>query len=412
MSRPSIALAFVLALAAPALATASPNQLAVAGESAENGIFDPSVEYAPGGAGGWLSYSAVYGGAQPWGPRVETHLAHSTDGGATWSFSGVALASTPGAVTLPGGSSVTGFWNAEVSSLVHDPGDPGREWKLFAHRIFRKDESPFTEEQNLPAYSWIALRTAPDPAGPWDEEVALLSSGPLPPAPWGSAVQGSINGLDPSLASLLVYSEPGTLARDGVLYLSLTGLTAAGADRIVLLASDDHGGSWRYVGTPLSSADAAPLGFLSFDGSALVEQAGRALLLVAPESPGVLHDGTLVLEFEDLAAGALVRSGGVPVVRHHFPALPGLPADRRGGQADYHEGNTAGGLLQPALQIGDLPELFQIYATGQPPIPAQAVPALPRGARRLSVPLLVAALALTAARAVAAGRGPRRSSSP
>ena len=144
-----------------------------------------------------------------------------------------------------------------------------------------------------------------------------------------------------------------------------------GPDRIVLLASDDHGTSWRYVATPLSNADAPPLGYQSFDGSALAEQDGRAYLLVTPNTASLDHDGTLVFEFDDLEAGTLVREAGIPVVTAHVPARPGLPADRRGGQADFHEANSAGGLLQPSLQVEDFPVFFQIFSTGRGLAPPQ-----------------------------------------
>ncbi len=218
------------------------------------------------------------------------------------------------------------------------------------------------------------MRTAPNPAGPWSPEIALLSSGPLPPAPYDT-VQVAVNDLDPSLAPLLVYSEPGAFYADGVLYLSLTGLVLTGPDRIILLASDDHGATWRYVGTPLTQSDASALGFLSFDGSALASEAGRVYLLTAPESAGILHDGTLVLEFADLAAGALLRSNGVPVVSKYLPAIPGLPAERRGGQSDYAEESTTG-VLQPSLHLEDYPEFFQIFASGETLAAAQSVPAM------------------------------------
>ncbi len=373
-----------------AAAGAQPMQVRVVGDAPRNGIFDPSVEFAPGASEGWLSYSAVFGTIQPWGPHVETHLARSSDAGATWSFDGVVNASFFDTLTLTGGASQDGVWNYEVSSLVHDPADSGAEWKLFAHRIFRKTENDFSEEQNLPAYSWIVLRTAAHPSGPWSAEVALLSSGIFPPPPYDD-VQVAINALDPSLASLLVYSEPGAFVQQGTLYLSLTGLTASGPDRIVLLASDDHAATWRYVGTPLASADAAALGFLSFDGSAIVAHAGRVFLLVTPESPGVLHDGTLVLPFDDLAAGSLERSGGVPLVEKQLPAIPGLPLERRGGQADFHAGASRAGIFQPSLQVDDYPELFQFFATGETPS-APGLPALSRaGLAALGLGIAVAA---------------------
>jgi hypothetical protein len=391
-------LALFATLALTAAAAAQPSRVSVAGDAPRNGIFDPSLEFAPGASEGWLSYSAVFGTILPWGPHVETHLARSTDSGATWTFDGVVNASFFDTITLSGGGTQDGVWNYEVSSLVHDPADTGAEWKLFAHRIFRKTEDNFTGEQNLPAYSWIVLRTASHPTGPWSAELALLSSGIFPPPPYDN-VQVSINALDPSLASLIVYSEPGAFVQGGTLYLSLTGLTASGPDRIVLLASDDHAATWRYVGTPLTSADATALGFLSFDGSAIVEDAGRVFLLATPESPGVLHDGTLVLPFDDLSVGSLERSGGVPVIEKHLPAIAGLPLERRGGQADFHAGAASAGILQPSLQVGDYPEIFQFFATGAVPS-TPAVPSLSRGG--------VAALLLLMLLAVRHGTRARR----
>jgi len=362
-------------LLAPAAAAALGARVLIAGETGSNGIFDPSVEYEPGGAIGWLSYSSVYGNVLPWGANVETRLARSFDSGASWSFVQVLNASAAGTLVRPGMPDLQGVWNYEVSSLVHDPDDSGAEWKLFAHRVFRKTEQNFTEEQNVPSHSWITLRTASDPAGMWSAERALFSSGPLPPFPYDT-VEFAVNSFDDSLlnSDILVYSEPGAFYRQGVLYVSLTALTSDGPDRIVLLSSIDHGLSWDYAGTPLSNADAVPFGYVSFDGSAIAEDEGRVFLMVTPASTTVTHDGTMVFEFQDLAEGELFREGGVPVLQSHIPARPGLPVDRRGGQADFHAHNTAAGLMRLTLEIGDYPLLFQIFATGRR-LASQPVPA-------------------------------------
>ena len=357
--------------------SAETTQVTIIGDDPTSGIFDPSVEYDPVSGEGWLAYSAVLGSLTPWGPHVETHIASSSDSGASWTFETVAAPSTIDQLQNFDGSLIDGVWNAEVPSLVYDPTDPGAEWKLFVHRIFRQSEDNFTVEQNLPAYSWIGMRTAPTPGGPWSEERALLSSGPFPIAPY-DFVEVAINELDPSLASMIVYSEPGAFVSGGTLYLSLTGLTT-GSDRIVLLSSIDHGDSWSYISTLLSSADITAMGFESVDGTAIVEDAGRIFLLATPETTGVLHDGTIAIEFESLAGGILERISGIPEVHLHLPAQPGLPSDRRGGQSDYHEGNTAGELIQPALQAGLFPKFFTFSNTHTRLVAPPAVPGVGAG---------------------------------
>ena len=193
-------------------ARSAPVKLTISGDAPANGLFDPSIEFAPGASEGWLAYSAVFGSSPGWGPHVETRLARTTDAGTSWSFHSVVNPSTPDVLQLSDGSLVDGVWNYEVSSLVHDPEDPGAEWKLFAHRLFRLLGDPTVEDQNLPAYGWITLRSAPDPTGPWSDEEALFGSDLFPPPPYDD-VRISVNQLDPSLAPLIVYSGARRLRR-------------------------------------------------------------------------------------------------------------------------------------------------------------------------------------------------------
>lgn len=401
--------------AAPAVG-AGPTKVSISGEASSFGIFDPSFEMAPGSTEGWLAYSAVYGSLNPFGPHVEGRLARSTDGGLTFSQHSIVNASHFTTLEYFDQSMIDGVWNYETSSLAYDPDDAGAEWKHFSHRIFRRTEDNFVEEQNIPAYSWIAYRTAPDPSGPWSAEVALLSSGIFPPAPYDN-VRVAISALDASLSDIIVVSEPGAFYHGGVLYVSLTGITSAGLDRIILVASDDHGATWRYVGTPLSLTDAGLLGYLNFDGSAIATQAGRLFLLVTPDAALFKHDGTLVIEFDDITMGTVKRNAGVPVVAKHFQPVPGLPAERRGGQADFHE-EAASGLMIPSLQMDDYPEFFQIYATNESIVAPPTVPSMGAGAAVLSIISLIASARLTnrrrgtRQRELAKPRSGRRSTHP
>ena len=79
----------------------------------------------------------------------------------------------------------------------------------------------------------------------------------------------------------------------------------------------------------------------------------------------------------------------------HLPAQPGDPVERRGGQADFHAGNTIGGVLQPALHVEDLPEIFQFSSTGVPIVEAQAVPQLSAIGRGALAPLLALVVLLS-----------------
>ena len=96
---------------------AQPTQVIVVDDTPVNGIFDASVEVAPGASEGWLVYSAVFGTIQPWGPHVETHLARTTDAGATWTFDGVINASFFDTLILSGGGTEDGVVRIETLTV-------------------------------------------------------------------------------------------------------------------------------------------------------------------------------------------------------------------------------------------------------------------------------------------------------
>lgn len=130
----------------------------------------------------------------------------------------------------------------------------------------------------------------------------------------------------------------------------------------------------------LTNADAVSIGYLKFDGSSIVEDAGRVFLLASPESGTIVHDGTLIFEFANLASGALLRdAAGAPVVRKHIPPQSAFLSERGAGQSDYHARNLQGGLLMPQLNLPDFPVFFQVFATGERPATATRVPAVSPG---------------------------------
>jgi hypothetical protein len=355
----------LLLAAAPGALAGEP--LGIAGEAANNGIFDPSVEFDPNTGDGWLVYSAVSGSRAPFGPNVETHLAQSGDAGQTWSFVQEILSSLPGQILL-GEQTVDGVWNHEVPSLAYDPGDQEFPWKLLAHRVFRRTDGDPVDDVNVPSHSWLVMYAATAPDQTWIGPVRTLASGPLPPPAY--PIDVAINPLDPDLMGFAVYSEPGLFALGDTLYLSLTGLDGVGVGSIVLLESLDHGVNWDYRSTLLGPMEGAALGYVDFDGSSIISERDRHFLLASPGTPDIVRDGALLFEFEDLAAGSLVLSGGgsAPEIVLAVPLDPSVETEF-GGQADFHELDGDGGILSNQLDVAAT-GIFQIRKTGVRPLPA------------------------------------------
>ncbi|NNG02590.1 MAG: exo-alpha-sialidase [Inquilinus sp.] len=333
-------------------------KLVVIGDPDRNGIFDVSVEYGPDGTG-WLAYSRV---ELP--KYVSTHLARSDDRGRSWTYVGAINRSRDDTITADG-RAVSGARRYETPTLVHDPGDdPARHWKLYVERYVAVP--PHRPDNNLHGDGWIEVKYARRPDGPWSEAVRLFG-GPAS----GSRID--LNRLHPDLGGMSFYNEIGSIALDGALYLSLdasptpSGLGDWENRKIVLISSHDHGATWRYAGTLTDHDDASDSGYLVLTGSSLVKEGSRLFLLVTPSGAKGLgrrnrgHDGTWIVEFENIARARLKRDAAGRLV-----VLRRIPIDRdTGGLSDYHEQNIHGGILFPQIDTRTRPDVFQTYMTGQ-----------------------------------------------
>lgn len=343
-------------------------KLALAGDLLQSGIYDPSVAYSPDGRVGWLAYTSIDGDYKPVGQFTHTHLARTTNNGASWQFVKVLNASTNATLTTDDGKTLDGAWRYEVATLVCDPTDPdaARRWKILTHCYFW---SPKVDR--LVQYGWVDLRTASDPAGDWSPHIPLFGAGKFPLGANHKTLI-DLNTLDASLRNTIAYSEPGLLAHDDKLYLGITALQPhplGPRHTIVLLASADHGHTWRFINTLLTHDDATKLGCADFDGSSLAEDAGRLFLLASPMRRGKVpevHEGTAVFEFESLAEGRLRRDAKqLPAIVNYFAPQPDIFSIVGAGQSTYDSHNTNGGLIMPQFNVKAYPEVFQIFQTGR-----------------------------------------------
>ena len=131
---------------------------------------------------------------------------------------------------------------------------------------------------------------------------------------------------------------------------------------IILISSTDHGRNWNYRGRLLQTKDAKKFSGEHFAGPSLVTEGSRVFLFVTPDQigrPRTGHRGLVIFEFDDIDRGRLKRNknGNLVAIRHLKPQLA------KGGQSDYHEKNTYGGIVIPQFDIANLPQPWRLFNT-------------------------------------------------
>jgi len=297
-------------------------RIQILGEDALYGVFDPSLEYNADGSLGWMLYSSLTGPPKKYtygrffNPKfIHTHLAQTLDNGKNWIYVTRINTSYEDKLSVKG-YLLTGVWWHEVPTIVYDPKDSGKEWKMFWHRYFAIPEPyyrfPAPSNHTLMRvyeYMWIAYKYGATPEElSTSKEIVLFGAGPNPHKPYEAKY--NLNTFHPSLKDMKAYSEPGSLYANGKIYLSLSAIPKENIkqSRLILLSSGDHGKTWSYSGTLLDHADAIRLGVKTFTGSSLVEENGRYFLFVSPVDFYGNHMGTFVLEFDDLNNGSNTTS--------------------------------------------------------------------------------------------------------
>lgn len=289
------------------------------------GIGDPSLERDPETGALWLAYSWLDVVVSAPGPppvadfAIRTHLAHSTDGGRTFTRVGAANR----VQRRPDRRGRAGHFLHEVPTLTRaGPGD----WRLAWLRYF-------------------------DPLGAVREyaEPRLVGVRAAEPAALGRTPEDAL-GVEPLRPDCAGLTEPALFAEDGRVWLAASCIVfARGArrpERESLVLLRDDGAGLAPAGVLLGAADAHALGGHRLEQADLARaRDGRLLLFVTPIREGAdpSHQGCVVLEVEDLAAARIRRE---PDGRPHVRAV--LTADGNGlgpGMCTYDAASETGVLL-------------------------------------------------------------------
>lgn len=280
------------------------------------GIFDPSITYDPQTGKVWMTFSSVNTDRQNDKINIATGLAYSGDKGKTWQGYGTINESVD--ITIPANTgpnkdrkSIAANWRNEVSAITYDPGAPASErWKVVWHHYLGIGKKRYFQ------HSWIALKTAATPEGPWSSERKLFIGKGYQSFQddFASAPEVAIHELDRAVNHCVGFSEPGLMATADALYMSLqcgVAPNVGGKAKIFLLQFDHRSEKWRYLGDLVTEDDAKRYNFGEITGSELFMKNSTPYLIVTVTAQGrtmgIPHLGCMAIEIEELQTARLAR---------------------------------------------------------------------------------------------------------
>ena len=323
--------------------------LSVSGVVATDGIFDPSPRH-DGSGNLWMSYSTVnYSTHDAALTEVRTRVASSTDGGSTWTDTGV----DPNNNSVPdlqvpnpwGGGNVWADWHYEVSSLLYDPydTDAGKRWKMLWHRALYVSNG--TDSVLSVPNGWIGLSSASTPNGTWSAERKLFAGLLYNTADnvFIGAPEIQLNALHTSLNGCGIFTEPSMLAKSDGIYISLACMGTV--SKIVGVKCDRSFTTCYYLGDFLQGSEAAQFSqsgqaINGFSATELVSADGNDYLIVTPTESDS-YRGCLAFRISDLATATLVRSNGSPTLIKRISGTSGS----FNGACGYDSGATGSGII-------------------------------------------------------------------
>lgn len=262
----------------------------------------------------------------------------------------------------------TGTWRVETSSLVYDKDDKTAPWKLYAYKYLWLDKAAGLPQAEIAKiYSFITYKHATDIDGPWSPEEWIFAAKPdAPPPPYNTMVQSRLNTLDPSLKDIYFYSRPSVVYYNGMLYMTLSAYlrSRTSVDRIILLASKDHGRSWEYLGTPFRHDEISRLGdYTVLNGGGLIKDKNTVFLWVVPGNARLSSQGALFMEFENLDKALLrAEDNGLPSIVKRVK-LKALAPGKIGGGYPAYAAVCDTGIF--SSEYSEITKGFQIFKTGE-----------------------------------------------
>ncbi len=240
-----------------------------------------------------------------------------------------------------------GVWRIETPSIVYDPDDVGKEWKLFAYKYFWSPSDTIDNAIKIAKhYGMIVYKYASNPSGEWSTEQWLFSPAPnYPPPPYQQMVKQHLNNKHSDLRDVTSYSRPSVVYKDGYLLMTLSAYTNKDTpNRVVMLASPDHGQSWLYLGAPILETDASSVGdYTRLAGATLMQKKGTVYLAAVLGDEDTRALKNYIFEFKNINKALLKRKRNNALeVANEIDYTQAELGSLGGGFAAYTEACNAG----------------------------------------------------------------------
>jgi hypothetical protein len=265
-----------------------------------------------------------------------------------------------------------GVWRIETPTLVYDPDDKGREWKLYAYKYFWAQDVPLARLYGVIVYKYASEENIL--SGKWSsEEWALSASEESPPYPYNQVVKATLNKINPALADVYFYSRPSVINIDNTLVMSLSAYVKGRdtPDRIIIIASKDHGKTWHYLGAPIKHDDVPAIkeDMTTLQGGTLIVHNKQPYLAAVFGNDKVAATGTQIFGFSNISKATLLNDQvtGKPMILNYIPLHSRL-TKIGGGFATYNDACKSGVIT--AERSGDSGR-YEMFQTQRLPLPVE-----------------------------------------